>query len=94
VSGANEAEPAISGAISIASGASGKFKFGAKVIEPGRFATDDGGAIYQFDPILADIPTTPSSTSEDVDVSEIDTIVLPPRSSKLTNEAPGSIRFG
>lgn len=53
-----------------------KFQFGVEILELGRFVSDDGREVYQFEPFLADV-------SADVgpgETSAIDTIVVPARS--------------
>lgn len=55
----------------------GKFKFGVEVIELKRFKADDGSLMYQFEPFLADVAASEPGSSAVVDVSEVDTIVVP-----------------
>lgn len=54
-----------------------KFKFGVEVIELKRFKADDGSFIYEFEPFLADVASAEPGSSAAVDVSDVDTIVVP-----------------
>jgi hypothetical protein len=60
-----------------------KFKFGAEVLELSRFQNSNGDYLYQFEPFLIDaeqdLEVSAASGSPDVDLSELDTVVVPAR---------------
>ena len=58
-----------------------KFQFGVEVLELSRYKNRKGEHIYHFEPFLADLVVDAADKSdhatEDIDVGEIDTIVVP-----------------
>lgn len=52
-----------------------RFKFPVEVITLKRFKNQDGGILYDFEPFLHEV----AEDTEKVDISEIDTIVVPAR---------------
>lgn len=56
-----------------------KFKFGVEVLTLARYANDSGEYIYEFEPFLADVVQggIEPGTDGSVDVSDIDTVVVP-----------------
>lgn len=60
-----------------------KFQFGVEVLELARFESAEGERLYQFEPFLMDadldVKESASSGGADVDISELDTVVVPAR---------------
>jgi len=63
-----------------------KFKFGVEVLELARYENERGGWFYHFEPFLADLsedvsaPTEGGKSAADtLDVSDVDTVVVPAR---------------
>ena len=58
-----------------------KFKFGVEVLTLSRYANDSGEYIYEFEPFLSDVVQVYPKASPDgpLDVSDIDTVVVPAR---------------
>jgi hypothetical protein len=64
-----------------------EFQFGVEVLTLKRYRNEAGERIYQFEPLLVDLPTTVpggadstgKSSGTTVDTSDIDTIVVPAR---------------
>lgn len=56
-----------------------KFKFGVEVLTLARYANDSGEYIYEFEPFLVDVVQsgTELGSDESVDLSDIDTVVVP-----------------
>jgi hypothetical protein len=56
-----------------------KFKFGVEVLTLARYANASGEYIYEFEPFLADVVQsgTEYGSNRPVDVSDIDTVVVP-----------------
>jgi hypothetical protein len=60
-----------------------KFNFGVEVLQLVRYANEFDEHIYQFEPFLADAQldaaSAPSNGHDEIDVSELDTVVVPAR---------------
>jgi hypothetical protein len=56
-----------------------KFKFGVEVLALSRYANESGEYIYEFEPFLSDVVQVYPKASSDgpLDVSDIDTVVVP-----------------
>jgi hypothetical protein len=73
-----------------------KFKFGVEILTLSRYSNQDGEYIYEFEPFLADIyqeATSEGRVQEQVDVSDIDTVVVPAHDEGFENVFLGENRW-
>jgi len=56
-----------------------KFQFRVEVLQLEHYSNDEGKVVYRYAPFLADVTPDTESSGERLDISELDTVVVPAR---------------